>query len=576
MTSPSDTPPIARTITARVHDNAIARVPKLFTDSLAAIFTELLQNARRAEATRLYINTGTTPRITPPNPAAHCITVADDGTGIADPAILLSFGETGWDNATATREDAAGMGIAALARRGCTVHSASRTTPAWRVTLTPAHFLGRESAPVHLTSTTGTQPYPNGTEITFAAPEDLPAITKALTSAARYYPLPVYLNGEQLVRHAFLHDAIHTETWQGATFGVFTHHYPYTNTPDLNFHGLCLNARLPRVDTIAGHTWTVRADVQDCPQLELVLPARNEPVETPFLDNLRCAARAAIYRAIATANPAPRMAYTDVQKAWALAITLPFPPHELPRWQPEAAHDHHWHHTAAVYHPTGAEPLLMTAELEPHDAQTFHRAAVRAGIADRLLEPRTPFDGFRWYGNIPRIRQITARITTAGITRSLLTITRTGAQHVSPTARPDAISLHVLIEHPNGTYESFDLPADVVFAAEPYAHPGEITPLVTTDSDITPPQLTGLLNTAFFTPSDDCDADSWSTQEERFNDEALALALTTLVSKAEAHRQTLIDAVHREITWRLGPGEDLQITIRNRQISIEPAPDPAP
>ena len=46
--------------------------------------------------------------------------------------------------------------------------------------------------------------------------------------------------------------------------------------------------------------------------------------------------------------------------------------------------------------------------------------------------------------------------------------------------------------------------------------------------------------------------------------------------KAEAHRQTLIDAVHREITWRLGPGEDLQITIRNRQISIEPAPNPAP
>ena len=193
-----------------------------------------------------------------------------------------------------------------------------------------------------------------------------------------------------------------------------------------NFHGLCLNARLPRVDTVAGHTWTVRADVQDCPQLELVLPARNEPVETPFLHNLRQAARAAIYRAIAAASPAPRMAYIDVQKAWALAITLPFPPHELPHWQPEAAHDHDWHYAAAVYHPTGAEPLLMTAELEPHDAQTFHRAAVRAGIADRLLEPRPPFDGFRWYGNIPRIRRITARI-----------------------------SLHVLIERHNGAYESF-------------------------------------------------------------------------------------------------------------------------
>ena len=39
MTSPSDTSPIVQTITARVHGNAINRVPKLFTDSLCAIFT---------------------------------------------------------------------------------------------------------------------------------------------------------------------------------------------------------------------------------------------------------------------------------------------------------------------------------------------------------------------------------------------------------------------------------------------------------------------------------------------------------------------------------------------------------
>ena len=244
MTSPSNTSPIGRTISARVHDSAIAHVPKLFTDSLCAIFTELLQNARRAGATRLDINTDTT-CATPPNPAAHCITVADNGAGIADPAILLSFGETGWDNATATREDAAGMGIAALARRGCIVHTAVRTTPAWKVTLTPAHFLGHESAPVHLTSTTGTQPYPYGTAITFAATEDLPAITKALTGAAHYYPLPVYLNGKQLERHAFLHDALHTESWEGINFGVYSQRYPYTQWPDLNFHGLRVKARLP-------------------------------------------------------------------------------------------------------------------------------------------------------------------------------------------------------------------------------------------------------------------------------------------------------------------------------------------
>ena len=290
-----------------MHGNAINRVPKLFTDSLCAIFTELLQNARRAGATRLNVNTGTT-CVTPPNSAAHCITVADNGAGIADPAILLSFGETGWDNATATREDAAGMGLAALARRGCVIHSTTSPTQSWRVTLTPAHFLGHKSAPVHPASATGIEPYSERHRRSPSQPpRTSPPSRSSSPAPASYYPLPVYLNGELLTRHAYLHNALHTETWRGVTFGVFAMHYPFTNTPDLNFHGLCVKARLPRVDTINGPPYIVRADIVDCPQLELVLPARNEPVETPFLDHLREAARAAIYRALAAVSyPVPR------------------------------------------------------------------------------------------------------------------------------------------------------------------------------------------------------------------------------------------------------------------------------
>ena len=61
----------------------------------------------------------------------------------------------------------------------------------------------------------------------------------------------------------------------------------------------------------------------------------------------------------------------------------------------------------------------MTAELEPHDAQTFHRAAVRAGIAERLFKPRSQFEGFGWYDSIPRITHITAHVTTADVTQRL-------------------------------------------------------------------------------------------------------------------------------------------------------------
>ena len=119
----------------------------------------------------------------------------------------------------------------------------------------------------------------------------------------------------------------------------------------------------------------------------------------------------------------------------------------------------------------------MTAVFEPHEAQTFHRAAVRADITNRIFEPRTQYEGFGWYDNIPRIREVTPRITTAGVTQSLPTISRTTAQNRTPIARPDAISLHVLIEHPDGKYSSFDLPADLILAAEPDAYLENVTPL---------------------------------------------------------------------------------------------------
>ena len=54
------------------------------------------------------------------------MTVADDGAGIVDPAVLLSFGENGWSDDLVAREDAAGMGILSLAHRGCRIASRAR------------------------------------------------------------------------------------------------------------------------------------------------------------------------------------------------------------------------------------------------------------------------------------------------------------------------------------------------------------------------------------------------------------------------------------------------------------------
>ena len=183
--------------------------------------------------------------------------------------------------------------LRALARRGCTVLSRPRspdgeTQPGWRVELEPAHFLGEADAEIR---TDTDAPFPHGALISFLAMESAAAIRNAAENAARHYPLPVPFDdgtadaprAEELPRRAFLDRAVHAEQWRGLAFGVFRDRRRGNNDPDLNFFGLTLPVGLPTIETVHGPTWTVRADVNDCPDLELVLPARKEPVVNDFL-----------------------------------------------------------------------------------------------------------------------------------------------------------------------------------------------------------------------------------------------------------------------------------------------------
>ena len=99
------------TIRARVGDSAIDKVTRLFSASLADIFTETLQNSRRGGANSVaatIVQDGDITRVT----------LADDGEGIGDPAVLLTFGESNWKAGIAEAEDPAGFGLLALSRGG--------------------------------------------------------------------------------------------------------------------------------------------------------------------------------------------------------------------------------------------------------------------------------------------------------------------------------------------------------------------------------------------------------------------------------------------------------------------------
>ena len=573
------------TIRARIHESAVTRVTRAYGGTLADIFTEALQNSRRAGATRIRIAVSAAddgPFDTQSDTAAPCfsVTIADDGMSIADPAVLLSFGENGWDEATVRREDAAGFGFASLARRGCTVSSRPRSTngsvsPGWKVELAPEHFLGEAEAKVHADEVA---PWPHGTAISFRATEAPAAIRTAAENAARHYPLPVVFEnraegdaagGETLPRRAFLDGAVHAEPWRGLAFGVFRNRHPGYNDPDLNFHGLALPVRLPTVETVHGATWTVQADIDDCPDLELVLPARKEAVENGFLGDMRTAARLAIYRAMA-AEPSPRPAFEDWTRAREAGIGIAPPPAMLRPWRPSVANVNDWRDPPKLAE-AGHDALVMACDPEPPEAQALWRAAERAGVASRLFEADRRLEGYGWYDALDRVTAMHIRVAAEGEWMAIGDYPvpeRPGLRAAALPVRPAAIRIELTVRPPSGPPATLDLATDLAFAGEAWSWVEDALPLVTADSALQPHELAGLLAAGFFSPSEEADADSWETQRERFDESALHLATRLLLSDDAACRTSLAEAVRRELLWLCPQDRAVDIRIRRPDVSV--------
>ena len=607
-TTPPDTvpaptrAPIRARIHARIHESALKRVTRIYASTLSDVLIETLQNARRAGATRVRIAIGTlTDRPagneTGAGETGFTVTVADDGAGIVDPAVLLSFGENGWSEDLVRREDAAGFGFASLSRRGCTVSSRPRlpdgnTMPGWRVTLAPEHFRGEAAAEIHADDGA---PFPHGTSILFHATETAAAIRHAAGSAARHYPLPVFFEGiprpesgpesggetnvvnEPLERRAFLDGAVHAEPWRGLVFGVFRDRHRGYNDPDLNFHGLTLPVGLPAVESVHGGLWSVRADclprtrsgVGDCPDLELVLPARKQAVENEFLKEMRRVARFAIYRAMAS-DPCPRPAFDDWKRARDAGIDIAPPPTVLRPWRPGTADVDDWREPPKRAE-AGHDALVMACDPEPPEAQALWRAAERAGIASRLFEADLRLDGFDWYDGLEQVAAIATEVAIDGTWRPFDDIplpALTGAPTAPLPPRPAAIRMSLTILPPRGHDRTLDLPADLAFAGEAWSWVAEALPLVTADSDLQPHRLAELLRAAFFSPSDDADADSWETQRDRFDQEALHISMRLLASDDEARIASIAETVRRELFWLVPKDRPVEISICRPEVRV--------
>ena len=212
---------------------------------------------------------------------------------------------------------------------------------------------------------------------------------------------------------------------------------------------------------------------------------------------------------------------------------MPVPPAELRPWRPGTADIDDWRDTPP-FAPVGADTLVMALDPEPQDAQAFYRAAGQAGIAGRLLEGDTRFEGYGWYDALARVRNVTTDISEGGVTHPLDALrvaadpssdSTTASGFLDTLARPEAIHMHLNIVRGDGPPETMTIPADLAFVGEGWTWVAEAQPLVTRESDLNPAELKQLLRASFFAPSDDADSDSWESQRTRFDEEAMHLAV---------------------------------------------------
>lgn len=533
---------VPQSIHATIHEDAINRVAGFFNAGTKDILNELLQNARRSGATRVDITT-----------QPDRITVADDGAGIADPAAILAFGQSGWDNRAAQSEHAAGMGFYALARsERVRVSSRRRDEPAWQVDLTPDHFVGKLDAPVQrLFETTN----PPGTTVTFASTKDP---DRDIMDAARYYPLPVRVNGLRTEQANFLREAIHTEVWEGVRIGVYSDHR-WSHIGRMNFHGIIVSQpKLPTISTI-GDQWTAQVDVLDCPRLELTLPARREVIETPFMAELRTACRRAIYRALSLQPQAIDVPKKAQEEATSMGIILPDAAAVLQPWEAEPHDDNHGEPANRTWENISEDTIVMDLKMETPDQQALGRAAELNGAKGQLMKANKHLEGYDWYDRLTKAITMTMTVTTGGENQDLEALRESKKQ--METQRPERIVFTLATVNSQGERSTVVLASDLAFENKEEEYMDGNRPLVTRESTIKVHELTDLMTDAFFCESDDRDADSYTTQRKDHEAAYAKIALTLLASEDDALKATLEDVITRHGIWEVPPGTVATIRI---------------
>lgn len=495
------------TITGMVSPAMLGKADRLFRNDDTGVWSEILQNARRAGATLVEIS------IEQVEPEECFITVQDNGSGIGNFQQLLTLGESGWDEVTETREDPAGMGFFSLCRSEIQVSSGGR-----RVTISPLVFLGKERAQVQ-----ELDPPIVGTRIRFSRPSSKDKLTRALHESAEFCPIEVRLQGEPLPRHDFLEGALYREMIDGIEVGfapVFPYGFSNWYDHNWNFYGvriqqaqLKLSGVLLSADQVTPETICARFNVLETARIKLQLPDRKAIVEDEFFKEFQRKACAAAYRFVQTLGRHV-LPYRNWRDAAALGITLPEATCILLTWHAKPQDD-----STDQFFGT-SEPRLLTdisnvvlVDRTLSNAHTFE-AALECGAAvngDLYMED-PQLEGYSWYNKRPKIVNIEILIDNRSYAD--------WSQAVNP--RPDKIEVEITFEQSHSESQ-FLVPALIHVDSDVIGQGPCFVAVKNSPWDNE--QLAGpfsvieFIINATFCPSDDAESDSWETQRDNYTEE---------------------------------------------------------
>lgn len=393
-------------IQAQVSSRILSKVDRMFSNSMTQVFVELLQNARRAGATKVFVDTAA---IDDKNTS---IKFQDNGTGVEDFSKLLHLGNSGWDEQVETREDPAGIGMFALAHTGVTVESRGQ-----KAVITKAAFLGKE--PVEITA--GDRG-PVGTALTFTRNESYGSVEFALRQVSTYGPIDVMLNGEVLPRNNFLDGAIYVKEVKGVRIGVFAgdRYAGYSSNPNMNFYGHridCggLTASDAAILVVDGkgeadrQFLNVKLDVLSTSQLKLVLPDRNAVVRDKGWEDILVEVRRAVFECVAAAKyhdcpfniyRAARDMGIDIKESTPFLMPFFVPVRDSGGSSNEPASG--GRSTKAIVDPAKCVLVEIDNDCDNPSARTFERAVLDKTLSNNLVpvSPDSSYAGYQWYDSM--------------------------------------------------------------------------------------------------------------------------------------------------------------------------------